>query len=528
MIMSIIDITKNVDVQNIEAQVCIIGSGPAGGIVAAKLAKENVDVLLLEAGGDLPNYSCESISKTNLFSDVSDMRFGWSWQFGGSSNLWAGRSCPLEEVDFEKRSWVPDSGWPFKAEELTPYYRQAADVLGIPGFEYFSTLDELDAKQSRLTSLAQDNNGLEAKCFQWAKEPFIVSDYLRTIEKDCPTLRILLNATVSRLQEKSDGSSIESVQITKPDGTTVTVKAQQFVVAAGGIETPRLLLNSNEVRPAGIGNDYDTVGRYFSIHPKADMAALILNESVPTSHAFFMDRPLGVGSFRYGLGFSKKEQERLELLNHYVQLSPLLEYQANQAFEVMKKTKILNNALIDRSKLVQGFLPGLGKIVYEAMGRIAKFQPRSKKFILRGFLDQYPERENRIMLSSDKKEDGTQQVDIQWRFSDKDKESVMRFFSHFDKMVRKYNIGQVEFSGLEKLDDWPLVCIHSHFMGTTRMGEDKKTSVTDKNARVHSSKNLYLAGPSLFPAYGYANPFLTITALSLRLGDHLLKQIKQN
>ena len=165
-------------------------------------------------------------------------------------------------------------------------------------------------------------------------------------------------------------------------------------------------------------------------------------------------------------------------------------------------------------------------MAYEAMGRIAKFQPGTKKFILRGFLDQYPDRENRIKLSSDKKADGTHKVDIQWRYSDQDKASVLKFFSHLDLILQEHNIGAVEYSGLEKCENWPLIGIHSHFMGTTRMGEDKKTSVTDTNARVHGSSNLYIAGPSLFPAYGFANPFLTITALSIRLGDHLLKQMK--
>lgn len=304
------------------------------------------------------------------------------------------------------------------------------------------------------------------------------------------------------------------------------VKARHFVLAAGGIETPRILLNSNEIRPKGIGNDYDTVGRYFSTHPKADMAAIILNKSVSTSDAFFMDSPLANGSFRYGIGLSSKAQEHLKTLNHYVQLSPLLEYQANKAFEAIKNTKVMDNAIIDRNQLIQGFIPGLGKMVYESIGRIAKIQPRTKKFILRGFLDQYPDKENRILLSPDKKEDGTHKVDIQWRYSDKDKHSVLKFFAHLDDKLREHNIGNIEYSGLKKCEDWPLISIHSHLMGSTRMGNDKKTSVTDGNALVHGLSNLYISGPSLFPTYGFANPFLTITALSLKLADHLLKQVE--
>ena len=164
-------------------------------------------------------------------------------------------------------------------------------------------------------------------------------------------------------------------------------------------------------------------------------------------------------------------------------------------------------------------------MAYEAMGRIAKLQPRTKKFVLRGFLDQYPDKENRIKLSSDKKNDGTYKVDIQWRYSNKDKESVLKFFSHLNTILQENDIGKVEYSGLEKCEDWPLIGIHSHFMGTTRMGKNKKTSVTDENACVHGTKTSSSLVRHCF-TYGFANQFLTITALSIKLGDHLLKQVK--
>lgn len=512
----------------IDTNVCVIGSGPAGAIVAAELAKKNIDVLLLEAGSNEPDFSFDSISKTNIFSDVSDFRFGWSRQLGGASNLWAGRTYPLEGIDFKKRSWVPNSGWPFSYESLIPFYKRAAKILAIPGYKFFEKCNKPNLDECFLSSILNGETGLETKCFQWAKTPFNSSVYLKSVAKDHCSLRIILNASVSRLQENADTSSVISAELTKVDGDKVTVKARYFIVAAGGIETPRLLLNSNQISPAGIGNEYDNVGRYFSTHPKADMAAIVLKKSISTSNALFKDSPLKTGSFRHGISFSKEVQEKHELLNHYVQLSPLLEYQASQAFEVLKKTKVLQNGLIDRSRLMKSFLPGLGKIAYAGIGRLARFQPRTKTFILRGFLDQYPNKENRISLSSDRKEDGTKKINLSWRFSDEDKASVINFFSHLDAALQENEIGRVEYSGLKKSEDWPLISIHSHFMGATRMGEDKKTSVTDRNARVHGVSNLYIAGPSLFPTYGFANPFLTIAALSLRLSEHLEKAINKN
>lgn len=526
--MNILDLKADNIANLIDTNVCVIGSGPAGAIVAAELAKKNIDVLLLEAGNNEPNFSIDSISKTNVFSDVSDFRFGWSRQLGGASNLWAGRTHPLEEIDFINRSWVPNSGWPYTYESIKTYYKRAAETLAIPGYEFFETCNKPHVNECIFNPVINEETGLETKCFQWAQTPFNSSAFLKGVVKQHSSLRILLNASVSRLEEATDASSVISAELTKADGGKITVKARYFIIAAGGIETPRLLLNSNKISPAGIGNGHDNVGRYFSTHPKADMAALVLKKPISTSNAFFKDSPLKTGNFRYGISFSKEMQERNELLNHYVQLSPLLEYQASQAFELLKKTKVLQNGLIDRSQIMKGFLPGVGKIAYAAIGRLAHLQPRTKTLTLRGFLDQYPNKENRISLSNERKPDGTYKVDLSWRFSDEDKTSVISFFSHLDKVLQENEIGRVEYSGLKKNEDWPLIGIHSHFMGATRMGEDEKTSVTNCNARVHGVSNLYIAGPSLFPTYGFANPFLTITALSIRLGEHLVNQINKN
>jgi choline dehydrogenase-like flavoprotein len=303
------------------------------------------------------------------------------------------------------------------------------------------------------------------------------------------------------------------------------VRARYFVIAAGGIEAPRLLLNSNSVRAAGIGNDYDTVGRFLSTHPKANMASLILNKRVSTLSPLFSDKSLNGGLIRYGVGVSESAQREHRLLNHYVQLLPFLEYQANNLFERIKGASPLDSPLIDRTPLIRGIVPGIGLIAFEAIGRLGRFQRRARKFILRGFLDQYPNAENRVRLSGNKDVYGAHKADIKWTWTEKDRQSVIDYFLLMAKDLAARKLGRVDFSGLEKADEWPLVGLHSHFMGTTRMGDDPRTSVTTKDCRVHGSRNLYVSGPSLFPVYGYANPVYTIGALALRLTDHLKEKL---
>ena len=82
----------------------------------------------------------------------------------------------------------------------------------------------------------------------------------------------------------------------------------------------------------------------------------------------------------------------------------------------------------------------------------------------------------------------------------------------------------------ELLDDTPPATTHGgyHHMGTTRMHSDPKQGVVDPNCQVHDVANLYIAGPSVFPTGGYANPILTIVALSVRLADHIKKSLENN
>jgi choline dehydrogenase-like flavoprotein len=498
------------------AAVCVIGSGPAGAIVAVELANAGVDVIVLESGSKDPDHRIDTVLDEVEVSGSVDLRFGLSRQLGGATNLWSGRVAPFQRIDFERRDWVPDSGWPITDGDLEPYYRRVGEILNIPGHSYFTA-----SNQSFLTS-----KQIEIKSFQWASQPFNAGDYLKSAAAGRDTLRLVLNAPVIRLSENRDAGSVDDCETGVHNGETTHVCARHFVIAAGGIETPRLLLNSNSVRAAGIGNDHDTVGRYLSTHPKANLASLILNRRVSTLDPLFTDKSLVGGLIRYGIGVSEPAQRERRLLNHYVQLLPFLEYQANNLFERIKGSSALESPLIDRTPLIRGIVPGIGLIAFEAIGRLGRFQRRARKFILRGFLDQYPNADNRVRLSEDKDDYGAHKANIKWTWTEKDRQSVIDFFELMAKDLAARKLGRLDFSGLEKkADEWPLVGLHSHFMGTTRMGDDPRTSVTTKDCRVHGSRNLYVSGPSLFPVYGYANPVYTIGALALRLADHLKEKL---
>ena len=510
--------------------ICIIGSGAAGSFLVNELKNSDLSVVILEAGSFDPNSDISSfISKLNIHKQ-NHLNYGFSKQIGGSTNLWAGRVAPLEEVDFQEKKLIPDSGWPVKLEEIIPFYNRVSDVMDLPPYEYFLKKRETpDNKHVKKIINAICSSALDIKKFIWSSPPFntrktILKDIL---EDQYENIKLYHDCHVTQLIENKDRNEITTVEYIDQSGHKQNISPKHTVLAAGGVENVRILLNSRTISPNGIANKEDVVGRYFSTHPKADMGALLLNKSVQLKDGLFLDSHDGNLSFRYGIGIDQKTQLKNGYLNHYVQLTPMLEYTASTLFEKVKDSSVLNSQLINKSKVLRGFLPGLGLIIFELIGRFAGLQRKSTKFVLRAFLDQYPNKDNRVKLSTDKDKHGFSKVELDWELTDKDKDSILKFFDFIDTSLQDANIGHIEYSKLSELQDWPIIAIHSHFMGTTRMGKDCKTSVVDKNCQAHGYTNLFIAGPSVFPTYGYANPVYTIAALSIRLGQFLKRSCRQ-
>jgi choline dehydrogenase-like flavoprotein len=136
-------------------------------------------------------------------------------------------------------------------------------------------------------------------------------------------------------------------------------------------------------------------------------------------------------------------------------------------------------------------------------------------------MEQIPKPESRLDLSERKDRFGVNQLRVDWRIDPLEKEPLRRLHQLVQDQLARHCSGRLE-SQLDPLaDDWPVSGDSAHHLGTTRMHADPGRGVTDPNGRVHSVRNLFISGNSIFPTSGHANPTFTLVALAIRLADHL-------
>jgi choline dehydrogenase-like flavoprotein len=266
----LIDLRREPDAAGAEqSDICIIGAGAAGLTLARRLTERGRSVTLLESGGldyeadTQALYRGRNVGMPYYDLDQSRLRF-----FGGTVAIWGGRCALLDPIDFQKREWVPHSGWAIARDDLLPFYRRAHDMLELGEFNYHEDVWEALGVADPGFDPAKVDVALWR--FDEVRERFAASRARDLFEG--PKLRIMLHANAVKLQADADGRRIEHVEVRSLGGPALQVRAKSYVVACGTIENARLLLASDDVEPGGIGNSHDQVGRFFMEHPAGRIA----------------------------------------------------------------------------------------------------------------------------------------------------------------------------------------------------------------------------------------------------------------
>lgn len=542
----LIDALKLPGDETIETEVCIVGAGPAGITLAREFASTNLRVCLLESGGTDFDKNTQSLSQgeseKNLFGTLEDIR---RLQFGGTANSWCirigenqigVRYLPLEQIDFEKRDWLPYSGWPFNKSHLDPFYERAQVLCKLGKFAY-------DAQSWETTQTPQlpFSDHVTTSMFQFGPRAVFTHES-REKFNNASNITTYLNANLLEIETNETAKTVTRLRVGCLSGKEFWVCAKVFILAAGGIENARLLLLSNKIQKTGLGNQNDLVGRFFMDHPLVKCGKLIpASPDIFKNTALYDLRRVNNIPVMGKLGITEATRRREQLLNMSAILFPIPKPHQLQAVNSLKTLlSFIHNSAArkDTIKQIRNVIAGLDYILPATYGALTKQEPfipslawggwsrlrdiagRFTEFEVLHQTEQVPSPDNRLTLISDRDRLGRQKVKLHWQWQDIDIDTIKRSQDILKAEFARAGIGELQ---VERDGELPKM-IHPgahHHMGTTRMHDDPHQGVVDSNCKLHEVSNLFIAGSSVFPTGGFANPTLTIVALAIRLADHV-------
>ena len=504
---------------------CIVGAGAAGLALAAQFLDTRWRVIVLESGLRHPDPDSTGL---NMLESAGIRHDGWREgrirALGGTTRAWGGQLVPLRASELAERPWVPGSGWPLTLDELQPYYRRVESLLGTQGPPY-------DASVWQRIGVAPpdlDRAGLQVRFSQWAplgKRNFAVL-WRRELERSTNVL-VLLGANATAVECCADGSHCESVSIRAFSGRAARIRARSFVIACGGIESARLLLASPAVDGKGVANRSGSVGRFFQDH-----VSYIAGEIEPQARSRVQNLfdPRYVGGTMYSVKLEPTDEQMrargwLNAMGH-------IAFQIPDALGWMEVRRILRSLQAGRLELpsleeTRALLRGGAELTRLVTARfLAKRRrsPDSGAIRLLVDVEQAPNPDSRITLDGRADALGMPIARLNWRITDLERRTLTGFAHQIGEEFARLGLGNIRLAKEPDFDSRDTLGAARdifHHMGTTRMSLTPDSGVTRPDLRCHDVDNLFVAGPSVFPTSGIANPTFTALALSLRLADHL-------
>jgi choline dehydrogenase-like flavoprotein len=465
--------------------VCICGAGAAGITLAWFLSSRGKKVALLEGGGRQYSQQSQDIYKGNSIGQQYYLPNYRLRYFGGTTNHWTGRCRPFEKADFRVRNDNGLPGWPITFDEFEKFLVQAKKILGLPIEDTFKALS---------------GSEIESEIFE--PDEFYNSNPVRFGEKyyeylaNSTYVDVFLNANVVNISLAPDFQTVDKVDLRSFNGKQESIGASNFILSMGAIENARLLLCSNSQIASGIGNQTDMVGRCFMEHLSVELGEFIAEPAKwgENKKMIFFTRPEHVA----------ESNTLMSAINFAIVKSPRAFGRAAE----LKKLLIRLSCWTGMSEQLQF----IEKHWCIGEGRISTL------------CEQLPNKESRVILTDEIDQIGLKKVSLDWKISERDKESIRYMATQMAIEFAKNNLGRIKLFPyiLDSEIDIPGYGAHSHQMGTTRMADEHKDGVVDSNCMVFGTTNLFIAGSSVFSTGGGGNPTMPIIQLALRLGEHLI------
>jgi glycine/D-amino acid oxidase-like deaminating enzyme len=535
-----------------EFDCCVVGAGPVGLSLALEAADAGLRVLILDAGAVTPrdNAAAAAARPPGYVVDPAThapLELTTRRGIGGSSWLWGGRCVQFDALDFEPRDYINGSGWPIGETDVSPWAAAAADYLdcGVPSF----------------LSGAADWTGLSevsvTRIERWARQPKLAAR-LGARATEHPGISVLCEATVIDIGFDPSGTGVTHLLV-RHQRDTVEVRASRFILACGGLETTRLLLSVQRRLPRHFGGVDGALGRYYMGHLSGSIANIQLTDASDIRDLdFALDDHNVYVRRRFTFSDRVKLERRLLNTSFYADNPPF--YDARHRNATLSLVFLaLSVAPIGRRLIAEGIrlrhigppprryaphLANVAKRPFRAAGDVIQVlrkrylsPTRKPGFLLRNpagiyalhfHAEQVPDADSRVILNAATSADGQPGLDIDFRYSQQDLDSVLASHRFLDEQLRESGRGWLLY--LDAEDDRAAAVRAAatdgfHHIGTTRMSADASDGVVDRDCRVHGVDNLYIASSSVFRTSGEANPTFLAVCLAVRLARHLAETL---
>jgi choline dehydrogenase-like flavoprotein len=492
---------------------CVIGTGIGGGILIEKLIRTfpNEKIIVIEAGNNHVNRENLYVSTGLPFRMITT-----SVQLGGTSNLWHGVLSYLDDIDFKKRDWISKSGWPIEKQELYEYYNEAAKFWGVENTDFFEEENLSVELKEELKSINFNKEIVENKLFQ---QPLNVKS-LKTViagiaKKD--NLTLLTETVALELKcRDTDNKTIQSCVVGRIDGNLHEIEADNFIVCAGALETPRLLLNSKFL-------DNYNIGKYLMDHPMGNLLQIRFKK--PQKAKIYSDTRYGKGTkIKTGLVFKSEIQEKYELPNHNFYIRPSFVKGIDDMSEKIKLSLLTYKSGKLSIKDIYRTLTNLN-VIRQILTYKLSLNVTYKFADLFFLTEQVPNEKSKVGLSTELDRFGYPKAEVDWQLAEYDISNMKKVF----EICRNEVFPDKDFEIIHSEKDflWDSIFTSgAHHVGTARMSNSSEDGVVDKDLKVFDTNNLFICDGSIFPTSGNVNIGLTISAFALRLVDYFREKTK--
>jgi choline dehydrogenase-like flavoprotein len=530
-----------------DIETLIIGSGPAGLTLAMELARHGRPSVVLESG-ELAAGPAQELSTARIVdpSKHDDMSIAVSRRLGGASNLWGGRCMRLDPIDFEPRPYAKEARWPIDFAEIEPFYEVACRYAqcGEPVFDFPIEGMRIADDRFSLTDIERSSN---KPAFQKAHREMLASS---------PLIDIRLGSAVIDMKPLENGR-ISLVRVVDREGARRDVAVERVVVAAGGLESTRLLLSLQRRRAGLFGGPEGPLGRYYMGHIIGEIADVVFADArFEAAFDFALD---GHGSWvrrRFVPSPQAQLRDNLPNMSFWPVVPPIADARHRSGPlsavtlalsapgvgrrivpEAIRKRHLSGDVdIVAHARNVGADLPRtlvfLGRFAYRrylSKHRIPGYfvRNRARRYGLAYSGEQSPNPDSRVTLTRETDRLGLPRLNIDYRVHREDAEAVARGHAALADWLAETGAGRIEYRQPDAANAEAVaerMGHGTHQIGTARMGYSRRAGVVDRDLRTFDCPNLFVLSSAVFPTSGQANPTLSIVAFAVRLAERLVRE----